>query len=211
MSVLSVVQNFCRKHGLVIPSAVVNGSDVTIQQIYGCLLDVLSETMQESKFQVLVQEALFTLTAQENQGKMTTLAPNGFQWAINETFFDRTRRLPLIGPIGESDWQSLKATPNSPPNYMYRIRGGSLLINPVPTVAGGLSQIAFEYVSSYAFTDSTGTTGKVQPTSDADLFVFPENIVAKGLAYSWKQVKGIPYTEDQTRYFDMLNNYVARN
>jgi len=210
MSILTVVQNFCRLHGLVVPTSVINSQDTTVQQIYAALLDVLSETVQESKFQVLTQEALFTLTGTESQGAMTTLCPNGYQWAVNDTFYDRTRMLPLIGPMNEVEWQQLKALPNSLPNYKYRIRGGNLLINPVPSSSGGFSQIAFEYISSW-FTTSVSGTAQATPLHDTDLFVFPEAIVAKGLAYRWKQIKGLPYTEDQTRYFDMLNNFVARN
>ena len=210
MSLLTVVQNFCRLHGLVVPTSVINSQDVTVQQIYGALLDVLSETVQESKFQTLVLETVFTLTANENQGALATLCPDGFQWAINETFYDRTRMLPLIGPLSEVEWQQLKALPNSLPNYKYRFRGGNLLINPVPTLAGGFSQIAFEYVSNWVIV-GTGGTPRPVPSYDTDLFVLPENIVSKGLSYRWKQIKGLPYTEDQTRYFDLLNNYVARN
>lgn len=208
MTVLSVVQQHCRIHGLNLPGSVVGSIDAATRQLYGILLQLMDEIVTESKFNVITLETTFTATAAEDQGAMSTLAPYGYQWAYPNTFFDRTLKRPLYGPLSEVEWQQIKALPNPGPFYKFRIRGDHLLLAPAPTTP--LSTIAFEYASSWAVYDSTGTL-KAAITSDTDYFVFPENLLIRGLAFRWKQVKGLPYQVDETQYYNLLNNYIARD
>ena len=208
MTVLAIIQNHCRIHALNVPGAVVGSSDTTVQQLYGILNETLGEMVTESSFNVTTQEAVFTAIAAEDQGKISTLAPNGYQWIHNETLYDRTLKRPLYGPISDQEWQALKALPNPGPFYKYRIRGDHLLLNPTPV--SPLSVIAFEYASSYPVVDAGGTA-KATVTADTDTFVFPENIVQKGMMFRWKQVKGLPYQSDEAKYYELLNNYIARD
>lgn len=208
MSVLSVIQDHCRIHALNIPTGVVGSTDTGVQQLFGILNELLEELVDESKFNVITQEALFVAKAQEDQGAMSVLAPNGYSFAYFETFYDRTLRRPLYGPLDETEWQQIKALPNPGPFYKFRIRGDHLLINPAPTAP--LSTIAFEYASSWCVTD-TGGNLKAGITTDTDLFVIPERIIRKGLAFRWKQIKGLPYQADEQQYYNLLNNYIARD
>lgn len=208
MTVLSVVQQHCRLHALSIPTAVLGSSDTTVTQLYGILLEVLSELVTESKFNVCVTGTTFTAAASEDQGLMTTLAPYGYQWAVPDTFYDRTLKRPLYGPLSEQEWEAIKALPNPGPFYKFRLWQGRLFLNPAPTAP--LSTIAFEYVSSWAVKSAAGTL-QATIAADDDVFIFPENILQRGLAYRWKQIKGLPYQADETKYYDLLNNYIARD
>jgi len=208
MSVLSILQEFAKRHALSVPTGVIGSTDTTTVQLFQILSDVISEMVEESKFNVITYEAVFTAVAAESQGLMTDLAQYGYQWAYLETFYDRTLRRPLYGPLTESEWQQIKALPNPGPFYKFRIRGNELLINPAPTTP--LSTIAFEYASSWAVTGSGGTP-KAAITEDTDLTLFPENIIKRGLAYQWKQIKGLPYQEDKDKFYELLNNYIARD
>ncbi len=208
MSLLSIIQDHCRIHALSVPSSVIGSNDTNTQQLYAIVKELLEELVTESKFNVTTRETSFVMTAAEDQGAMTTLAPYGYQYAIFETFFDRTLMRPLTGPLDETEWQQLKAMPTAGPLYRFRIRGGHLLLDPVPTAP--LSTIAFEYMSSWAVTDSSGTP-KAVLTDDGDLFAFPENIVRKGMMFRWKQIKGLPYQADEMKYYNLLNNYISRD
>ena len=208
MTVLSIIQDHCRIHSLNIPVTVLSSGDAGVQQLYGLLSELLDEVVNESKFNVTTREAVFTSVAGEDQGAMQTLAPFGYQFAYFETFYDRTLRRPLYGPLTEIEWQQIKALPNPGPFYKFRIRGDHLLINPAPVAP--LSVLAFEYASSWAVLDAAGIL-KAQITIDTDTFVFPDRILRKGLAFRWKQVKGLPYQSDETQYYNLLNNYIARD
>lgn len=208
MTVLSVIQDHCRIHALAVPTVVIGNTTTTVQQLYGILSELLTEVVTESNFNVTTQEAVFNYTAAEDQGLLTTLAPNGFQHMLPETFFDRTLRRAVYGPLSETEWQAIKAIPNPGPFYKFRIRQGRLLINPVP--AAPLSQVAFEYASSWPVKSAAGVL-QAAIVADTDVFIFPENIIRKGLAFKWKLIKGLPYQSDETSYYNLLNNYIARN
>jgi hypothetical protein len=167
--------------------------------------------IDESKWQAFSMQATWTLIPGEDQGDLSVdILPNkGFLWAYNETFYDRTQRRPLYGPVTDVEWQQLKAVPNPGPWYKFRIMGNHLLINPAPTIHG-LSQIAFEYATSFGVRGSDGTL-KNGFSADDDTSVLPERILKKGLAYRWKELKGLPFQSEEDRYFQMLNNYIVRD
>jgi hypothetical protein len=206
MSVLTVIQRHCQLHALAIPTSVVSSTDTQVVQLLAVLQEALDQMVLESKFQVRTLECLHTLTAAEDQGSIATIAGNGYQAANFETFFDRTMKRPLYGPLNDTEWQEIKALPNPGPFYKFRIRGGNLLINPTPTAP--LSQIAFEFMSSWAITSSAGTP-KQLITDDGDGFAFPETMVRQWLKFMWKHTKGLPYQADEKKAYDLLNNYIA--
>lgn len=208
MSLLSVIQDFCKINALAVPTSVTGSTDTTVIQLFAVLIEVCEEMVTESKFNVTTQEADWTLIAAADQGAMTTICPNGYQYASFETFFDRTLKRPLVGPVTDTEWQELEALPTAGTYYKFRIKQDHLWIYPTPTAP--LSTIAFEYISSW-YTKSSAGALKARPTDDSDVFLFPENILRKGLSFRWKQVKGLPYQADETQYYNLLNNYIARD
>lgn len=208
MSVLTIIQSFCRKHALSVPSSVIGTTDTQIAQLGEILNEVIDEIVTESKFNVTNQEAVFSCTPSEDQGALTDLAPFGYQFAIFETFFDRTLRRPLTGPLGETEWQRLKALPSTGVYFKFRIRQDHLLLYPIPTAP--YSDIAFEYMSSWAVKSSGGVL-QAGILADSDTIVFPDNIIKRGLAFRWKQIKGLPYQEDEKQFYNLLNNYIAKD
>lgn len=208
MSVLSIISSFCKMHALAVPTAVLGSTDTQTIQLFEILQEVINEMVTESKFNVTTQEAVFSCTPSEDQGLLSDLAPNGYKFAIFETFFNRTEMLPLVGPLSEVEWQALKTLPDTGVRFSFRIRGDHLLLHPVPTTP--YSDIAFEYMSSWAVKSATGAL-KAAVTADDDTFVFPDEIIKRGLAYRWKQIKGLPYQADEQRFWNMLNNYIAKD
>jgi hypothetical protein len=208
MSVLSVIQNHCQIHALSVPSGVVNATDTQTQQLLAILQELLDDIAGESKYNVATQEAVFSTIPGMDQGSMDSLAPNGYAFAIFETFFDRTLMRALTGPVDESEWQALMALPSAGTWYKFRIRQNHLLLYPVPGTTS--DDIAFEYMSKWLVTDANGNL-KSSITADTDLFILPENIIRKGLMFRWKQVKGLPYQVDESRFWELLNNYIAKD
>lgn len=207
-SLLSIIQGHCLKSALDVPTSVIGSTSTGVKQLLQIFTELLDDLVNESNFNVTNYEAVFTAIAGEDQGAMSTLAPYGYQFALNETFFDRTLRRPLYGPLGPTEWQSIKALPNPGPFYKFRIYQDHLWINPAP--AAPLSTIAFEYASSWPITSSLGVP-KAALTDDGDLFLFPDRILRAGLAFRWKREKGLPYQADETQYYNLLNNFIARD
>lgn len=208
MSLLSIIQQHCKKHALAVPTAIIGSSDTQVIQLYALLQEFFEEMVTESKYNVTTQECTFTAQAQADQGALQTLCPNGYQFPIFETFFDRTLRLPLIGPVAETEWQELEALPSAGVRFKFRIKQDHLFFYPTPT--SPFSTIAFEYASSWYTKNASGVL-KAFPDTDSDVFLFPDNIIRRGLAYRWKQEKGLPYQADETQYWHLLNNFIAKD
>lgn len=202
MTILTVIQNFCVRTGLPKPAFVASSTDAQIIQLLALANEVCEDICERQNWQELTQEATFTTVASEDQGAITTIAPNGFLRILQETIFDRTLRLPLYGPLSADKWQAIKALPTTGPLYRYRIRGGQLLFSPA-AAAGHLC--AFEYISSW-IVRSSGGTGRPAFVSDSDTFLLDERLLLAGLRWKWKAEKGLDYAEEFHRYETMISN-----
>lgn len=206
MNLLELVQAFALRTGLRRPSYVIGNTDEQIGQIQGILSEVIEDVMKHA-WTSLTQEALFTTVAGEDQGPITTIAPLGFKWVLQDTIYNRTLRLPVFGPIVAQKWQALKTLPNAGPFYKYRIVRGKLLFNP-PAAAD--HTCAFEYASSHCILGADGAY-KSFPTADDDTFILDSTIFLAGLRWKWKHEKGLDYAEEFRHYEELLANAKGRD
>lgn len=207
MSMLSIITTYCQRTGLPVPTFVAGSTDKQVVQILALLNEVGEDLCDRWSWQALVEEATFTTVAGEDQGAITTLAPNGFLRILNETIFNRSLRLPIFGPLRADQWQGLKALPTTGPFYKYRIRGGHLYFNPAGTAG---QTCAFEYVSSMHVVQADGTRLSAFAV-DTDTSVFDERLLIAGLKWKWKYEKGLDYAEELRRFEEMANNACGRD
>lgn len=206
MSLLTVIQSFCLRTGIVYPSVVVASVDPAILQLKALLEEEGSELSQRYDWEALTIEEVHTTTAAEDQGAITTITDAGFRYICNDTMWDRTedRPVPLIGQVA---WQRTKAVTSATPRYHYRIRGGKLLITPTMEADHSL---AFEYMTRYWILGVSGTR-KEFFTIDTDLILLPEDLLLSGLRWRWKKEKGLEYAQDFDSYELKLKQYTSRD
>jgi hypothetical protein len=204
MALVDIIQYVAGRTNIPKPSAVMaNIADTQILQLVNLLEEEGNDLAKRGPWQAITFEATLTTTAAEDQGAMTTIAANGFRAIKNETFWDRSSHLQVLGPLTDDQWQGIKGTVSNGPRYYYRIRGGKLLINPVP--AASLT-FAFEYLSKNWILGADGTTYKQYFTLDTDTILLPEDLVLMGLRWRWKKEKGLEYSQD----FDTYEKQVAQ-
>ncbi|QGH72935.1 MAG: tail tubular protein [Siphoviridae sp. ctdEk19] len=208
MTLLEVIQQVAMRAGVPKPLAVFSSLDEQVLQMAALLNESLDDLVSRFAWKALRKEATFTTTAVEDQGAMTTLAPYGYLEIVNDTFYDRTSKLEIAGPLTAQQWQGLKSIPLTGPVPMFRIVGGRLKLIPVP--AAGLTY-AFEYDSDYAVLASDGTTYKGQFSADNDTCVLPERLLRLDLKWRWKKEKGLSYAEDQRMAEEAINNAKAKD
>ena len=206
MTMLTTVQNFCRRTGIPVPSSVYGSSDPQVLQVMGLLEEEGNDLAVRGAWEVLTYEAAHTTVATESQGAMDDIATNGFRYIKNETIWDRTNQIPVFGPINATEWQTRKATVSAGPRYEFRIRGGNLIVNPVPSA--GLDWY-FEYISKNWIIN--GATYKQYFTNDADEILLPEDLVMMGLRWRWKKEKGLEYAEDMRTYEIQVKSALGRD
>lgn len=206
MTLLEIVQKFTARRGLPFAGAVFSSLDEQLLQIAGLLDEVLEDMVSRPTWTGLIREATFAATGAEDQGVLATLAP-GFKYILPETLFDRTTRLPLLGPVAPSTWQLEKAASQTHPLTEYRIRDGRLFLLPAPTAG---HTIAFEYASNFPVLSSAGAA-KPYFTADTDTCVLDEATLMAGLTWVWRKEKGMSYAEDFRRYESLLVNAAGRD
>jgi len=192
-TLLQLIQQFSARRLLPAPTIGVASQDDQILQIIGLMNEVLEDLTTRYVGTGLQKVATWTSTATEDQGPITTLAPFGFKWMINDTFWDRDVRLPVFGPKSPQEWETLKATPMTGPYLQYRIQGGNLLFNGGGIPAG--HTMAFEYASDWAVRAADLITFKPWFTADTDTCLFPDNLLLSGLNWRWRLEKGLSYAE----------------
>lgn len=207
MNLLGIVQAVCVRSGITQPTAVMSSGDDTYLQMAALLDEVITDLKTRNGWNNFTEEVVFSSVAAESQGLMGTLAP-GFQRMVNETIFDRTRRLPIFGPTVNKDWQALKTFNFTGPLYRYRIRGNELLITPTMPIGHTL---AFEYITAYGVYDNTLLAYKGNVSDDQDTFRYPDELLIAGLRWRWKAEKGLPYFEEQRLYENLVSSSVAND
>jgi hypothetical protein len=122
--------------------------------------------------------------------------------------WDRTEKLPLLGPTSPQSWQALKAIVITGPRYSFRFRGGNFLVTPAPPAG---HTWVFEYVSRNFALDNDGTTYKSILEEDSDEILLPDQIVKADLRWRWKKEKGLAYAEDFNRAEELIANALGRD
>lgn len=208
MTLLQVVQHFCERTNIGSPGTVYGSADAQVVQIKALLEEIGIDMASRIAWEGITFQATLTTTAAEDQGAMTTIASNGFKYVKNGTFWDRTDRLPVLGPLSAQEWQALKALVTTGPRYRSRIRGGRLLVNPAP--AAGHTW-AFEYVSYNWILAADLTTYRQFFGADTDTVLLPDTELLQGLRWKWKREKGLEYAEDFRTYENMLKDAAGRD
>lgn len=192
MNLLQVVQQFCLRSGIPVPPTVNGSTDPQVLQIKALLEEEGNDLAQDGGWEALTYEATHTTVATESQGNIEDIATNGFRHIKNQTIWDRTDRLPVIGPLNGKEWQGQKAIVLTGPRYQFRIRNKELIVTPVP-VAG--HEWAFEYESKNWIISADGMTNKYLFTLDTDEFLLPDTLLLAGLRWRWMREKGLDYSE----------------
>lgn len=208
MNLLLTVQTFCRRQGLPVPASVFGSQDPQVAQLYTLLEEGCDELAQRGRWQRMVYETTWTSLALEDQGAVSTLAPNGFDFIIPQTLWDRTQKVNLLGPLDSAEWQENKAMVLTGPQYSFRIRGGKFLVTPAPPAG---HTWAFEYKSENWILALDGTTYSRVFTADTNDILLPDKVVKADLRWRWKKEKGLGYAEDFKSCEDMVQNALGRD
>lgn len=163
-----------------------------------------TELMRRGSWQVLTKETTFNALAQEAQ---TGVIPEDFDHMLNETFYNRTRKRQVVGPLTPKEWQEQKSIVATVLYDSYRIRGGSILMIPVPSAG---DEYAFEYISNQ-WVLSTDQEPKTAFTADSDTSVLDEELITLGVIWRFLKAKGFDYAESFRTYELQVSQALARD
>jgi hypothetical protein len=198
VTVLSIIQNSCQRLSLVQPSTVTGSTDRQVQQLFGLLNQTGHDLHNDLNWSDLMTEFTFTTV---NSDVQPVALPADMERPIPNTFFNRSTRRGVLGPITPQRWQAIKAQPIFNVVYLsWRKRTGQFLMTPTPPAG---QTIAFEYISKNW---ATGAVGQPDPgpkaafTQDTDTSVFEEEMLTLGVIWRFLRAKGLDYAEELKDY-----------
>jgi hypothetical protein len=209
MSLLTLVQDVQRRLTLNVTTSVISKvTDVDVMQMLGLAKQTGDALVNEHKWTGLMVEKTFLTTATEEQ-TASGVVPADLAYFINETFFNRTNTRRVIGPLTPMEWAAEKAILATVLRDSFRIRGGKMLVTPVP--AAGQTW-AFEYISDlWIYLNGGSTLDGSAFADDSDTFVFNHELMVLGVLWRWKEAKGLDYAEAQRNYEVYEENLMAKD
>lgn len=148
---------------------------------------------RRTRWSALTTELVFTAVASEVQ---PNVIPGDFSRFVDGSFWNRSFRRPVQGPLSPQEWQNLKARGSVILPDRFMMRGVNLHIIPNPT-AGAI--FGLEYVSSYPVVDSAGVA-KVQFTADDDQLRMAPHVLPLAIVCRYRQAMGFDYAEEKRDY-----------
>lgn len=201
MTLLQIIQEFCRRTGLGSPAAAASSGDDQTLQLVGLLNEVLEDLEERKAFTFLQAVALFQSNGHSNQGPLTDIAV-GFV-KLMTPIFNRTTAEIIPGPISAESWQANEAGMYTISSTEFRVIGTNLYLKPAPP-AGQL--LSFEYQTNITVKNPSDGTYKQYFTRDTDTCLYPAKVLIKGLRWIWKKEKGLRYAEDFRSYEVAVTN-----
>lgn len=204
MTLLTIIQDAALECDMEPPATVIgNTADIIAQKMLRAAQRTGLDLVKRSFWGELRNVATFTATATEVQANVV---PADFDRMIPETFWDRTNRRLISGPVVAARWQSLVATqqPGTDARW-FTLRGGNVLI--YPTMQGGES-MAFEYASKN-FCQSTGGVAQARWTADSDTGRLSEELFTLGVIANFQKAEGLPWADSYREYEARIETEVS--
>lgn len=208
MTLLSICNEAQAALNLPVTTAVYSNTGNTQRQLLNLSNIEGRELADEYAWQALVTETSFTTTATEEQTHSSADLPSDLGWIIDETLYNRTAVLRIIGPLGAREWQDQKAFGAAGADSQYRIRGNSFWVLPAPTAS---QSVYYEYVSDKWCQATGGGTTRTAWGADTDVGRIPEHLLTLGLIWRWKAAKGLDYTQDFETYLIAKGRKTSRD
>lgn len=207
LTCLEIIQTVCDRVGITRPSAAITSTDAQIIQLVA-LSNQEGQALVKRypNWESLRAEATFTTLAAQLQGTVASIA-SGMRYIVNNTMWNRTKRIPILGSVSTQDWQQIVALGLTTPYSQYRIMNNSIYFYPVPAAG---DTVAFEYVSKNWVTVAAGGTAS-KWSADADTPLVNDELIIAGTVWRWKMAKGLDYAEDFATYESDLVDEMNRD
>jgi len=183
-------------------SDVMVSTDPNINQLCSLLKSMGRGLVHLRNWQHLRKEHIFTTVA----GQSIYPMPADFLNMIDQTWWNRTNRLPVGGPLTGQEWQFLKARlVGVVYNVLFRTQQRQIYVYPTTNTPGGYD-IAYEYNSAY-WISTVGTPDTATanfPTYSTDYVWFDPYLATRGLKLAFLKAKGFDTTAAQQDYDQAL-------
>jgi hypothetical protein len=204
-TLLSICQDAADLIGIPRPVGIMAGSDASARRLLAAATRTGNDMSRRWTWQALTCEHTFTSTA-------TTVQASGLptDWGnriLPDTFFNRTLKREVRGPLNSREWQVQQALTAAVLFDAYRIVGNELWLIPTP-VAG--STYAYEYVTAN-WCESAAGTGQTGWVADTDVPRLDEEAMTTGVVWRFLQASGMEYAEAMQEHERRIMDLIAKD
>lgn len=158
------------------------------------LLNIAGEELSQNyPWEFLIKEHSFVTDGVDNEYTL----PSDFLYIVNQTGWDRTNDVPLVGPLSPQEYQYLVSSESSGSNIYISFRFNEGVFKVLPDDSSGKT-IAFEYVSrNWVLDSTTGNTYRDSVADGADTPQFDRTLLSRYLKVKFLEAKGFDSTKAQ--------------
>lgn len=206
-TLLQLVQQAMSELGITPPSTVTGNPDTQVAQILALARregqEMMARGVAMGGWQMLRKEYVFSLVS----GQDTYALPADIDHFCPQTFWDRSFRWQLLGPLSPQEWQVLKSgiSPTGP-RRRFRIFGGAFMVDPVPS---DTNTLVFEYFSAN-WCQSAAAAGQRTWTKDTDTYLLDDDTMVLGIIWRFRRAKGLDYDTEKQDWQNCLDRVLAR-
>lgn len=204
MSLLTLIQGACDRIGIVRPTSVIGSTDQQVLRLLGYAQQEGKDLAQKYDWQVLRAEQTFISVAQASQ---TGAVPSNFDHFVNETFFNRSKKRPVFGPMSPQEWQFAQSVVSTVIVESFIVRSDAILLTPTPPAG---DSYAYEYIKN-TWCQSSGGTAQTAWAADTDTGILSEELMTLGVVWRFKAGRGYSYDEEFRSYEIMCAERFARD
>lgn len=183
------------------PVSVSGSSDPTTKLLWFLLGEVGEALLGASdEWQMLNR----TYTINTTAGVTEYALPSDFENFIDDTGWNNTARLPLIGPMTSQQWRLLQARQLGGTTFrlQYIIENDKLVLYHAPSDS---QELTIEYKGRGWVQDSNDpAVYKDRPENDADIILYKPRLITAALKNRWRIEKGFDTLISQQEYDDAL-------
>ena len=206
-----IVNQVALEVGLMPVANVFTTADRSFAQLVGLANTCGYELLEEVPWQQLNQQYSLTTQAADD-GKYDL--PDNFGYMIDQTGWNRTDNVPLIGPLSGQIWQYLlgRDLVSYTIYASFRENEGQLWLFPQPPPVG--IEISFEYISRNWVRSTDGGGGELfmdHCAQPADVPIYEPYLFERLLKLRFLEAKGFDTMAAEARYNTSLNSWKGKS
>lgn len=196
MTLLQIAQIVGQRMQLPIISTVYGSTDNNMTFLLSMIEKTVNEVKDEFPWPELTKEHTFTLV----NGQASYSLPSDYDRRLNQTLWNRTQALPLVGPMTAVEWQQYKSgLVATIPIEAFRVSGfaaATFNITPTPTSGEAGQTCVFEYISAHAIQTGSGpATYGERFTADTNVVLLDPWMIVDGTVWRYKRERGQDYED----------------
>lgn len=175
-------------------------------QLCDALRSVVADLLKKNAWTNLQREVTFATASSATAYAL----PSDFLDFTNQTGWNRSSFLPMVGPLTPQESQFLKARlANVIINICFRQQGGLITF---PIVPPNGTNVAFEYLSKFCVQTAAGSEPtKAYPTLSTDNVLFDPELLVAATKLHWARDRGRETSAMEDRFTELLEAAINQN